>query len=82
MEVIHLTLFLMRLTHSTVKKALDGRKLVAVRLAGDHTPMQIGISTLAQERKPMILTVFEQHCRNMISDAGIPGMTTGDSNGT
>ena len=61
--------------------ALDGRKLVSVRLAGEHTPMQIGISTLAQERKPMILTVFEQHCRNLITDSGIPGMTLGDRNG-
>lgn len=58
--------------------ALDGRKLVSVRLAGEHTPMQIGISTLAQERKPMILTVFEQHCRDLISDESIPGMIRGD----
>lgn len=62
--------------------ALDGRKLVSVRLAGEHTPMQIGISTLAQERKPMILTVFEQHCRNLITNSGIPGMALGDGNGT
>ncbi len=61
--------------------ALDGRKLVSIRLAGEHTPMQIGISTLAQERKPMILTVFEQHCRSMITDAGIPGMTLGENDG-
>ena len=61
--------------------ALDGRKLVSVKLAGEHMPMQIGISTLAQERKPMILTVFEQHCRSLITDEGIPGMAIGDKNG-
>ncbi|MEM7636237.1 MAG: LysR substrate-binding domain-containing protein [Pseudomonadota bacterium] len=60
--------------------ALDGRKLVAVKLAGDHKPMRIGISTLAQERKPMILTVFEEHCRNLITDTNIPGMTVGGEN--
>ncbi len=62
--------------------ALDGRKLVPVKLAGDHKPMRIGISTLAQERKPMVLTVFEEHCRNLISDRSIPGMIWGDVNGT
>jgi DNA-binding transcriptional LysR family regulator len=61
--------------------ALDGRKLVSVKLAGDHKSMRIGISTLAQERKPMILAVFEQHCRNLISDASIPGMIGGEENG-
>lgn len=62
--------------------ALDGRKLVPVKLAGDHKPMRIGISTLAQERKPMILTVFEEHCRHLITDASIPGMTGGEQDGT
>ena len=62
--------------------ALDGRKLVSVKLAGNHKSMHIGISTLAQERKPMILAVFEQHCRNLISDASIPGMIGGEDNGT
>ena len=44
--------------------------------------MRIGISTLAQERKPMILTVFEEHCRSLITDASIPGMIVGEKNGT
>ena len=61
--------------------ALDGRKLVPVKLAGDHKPMRIGISTLAQERKPMILTVFEEHCRNLISETSIPGMARGEQDG-
>ncbi|MEP6335104.1 MAG: LysR substrate-binding domain-containing protein, partial [Anderseniella sp.] len=62
--------------------ALDGRTLVPVKLAGDHKPMRIGVSTLAQERKPMVLTVFEEHCRNLISDRSIPGMIWGEENGT
>jgi len=58
--------------------ALDGRKLVSVKLAGEHQPMRIGISTLAQERKPMILSVFEDHCRTLISNTHIPGMVGGE----
>ncbi len=55
---------------------------MSVKLAGEHKSMRIGISTLAQERKPMILAVFEQHCRNLISDASIPGMIGGEEDGT
>ncbi len=54
--------------------ALDGRELASVALAGDYKPMTIGIATLRQDRKPRILEAFEQHCRTMITDAGIPGM--------
>lgn len=53
---------------------LDGRKLVAVDLAGHHKPMTIGLATLHQEHKPMLLETFENHCRTMISKRGIPGM--------
>ncbi len=53
---------------------LDGRNLVAVDLAGQHKPMTIGLATLHQEHKPMLLETFERHCRKMISRRGIPGM--------
>ncbi|ASJ73915.1 LysR substrate-binding domain-containing protein [Granulosicoccus antarcticus] len=53
---------------------LDGRKLVAVDLVGEHKPMIIGLATLLQEHKPMLLETFEKHCRKMISKRGIPGM--------
>lgn len=55
---------------------LDGRKLKAVKLAGDHQPMKIGLATLQQEQKPMVLKVFEQHCREMITEKNIPGMVS------
>lgn len=56
--------------------ALDGRKLVAVKLAGRHRPMKVGVATLAQANKPRILLAFEEHCRNMITLKNIPGMTS------
>ncbi len=53
---------------------LDGRELVALDLAGQHKPMTIGLATLRQEHKPMLLETFESHCRKMISRRSIPGM--------
>ena len=54
--------------------ALDGRKLVSVKLEGNHKPMKIGIAVLSQHHKPRILQAFEQHCVDLISNAKIPGM--------
>ena len=53
---------------------LDGRSLKQIPLEGEHRPMKIGIASLVQERKPRLLQAFEDHCRDMISDGGIPGM--------
>lgn len=54
--------------------ALDGRKVVRIRLAGDHRPMTIGFATLKSLRKSRLLTAFANHARTFISDAYIPGM--------
>jgi DNA-binding transcriptional LysR family regulator len=54
--------------------ALDGRRLSRVRLSGDHRPMVIGVLTLAQRRKSLLVDAFAQHCRLLVSDAYIPGM--------
>ncbi|WP_181703802.1 LysR family transcriptional regulator [Chthonobacter albigriseus] len=54
--------------------ALDGRKVVRVRLAGDHRPMTMGLVTLARLKKSRLLEAFERHCQSFISDAYIPGM--------
>lgn len=54
--------------------AMDGRKLKAIPLTGKHKSMKIGIMTLIQERKPIILEAFEAHCRKLISARKIPGM--------
>jgi DNA-binding transcriptional LysR family regulator len=54
--------------------ALDGRRVVRVRLAGEHRPVTIGLATLQQLRKSRLLRSFESHCHSFISDAYIPGM--------
>ena len=54
--------------------ALDGRRVVRVRLAGEHRPMRIGIATLAQLTKSRLIGAFEAHCRAFVSDSYIPGM--------
>lgn len=53
---------------------LDGRELVALDLVGQHQPMTIGLATLHQEYKPLLLETFEKHCRELISKRAIPGM--------
>ena len=53
---------------------LDGRSVKTVKLAGKHKPMMIGIAKLLQNAKPKALNIFEQHCRELVSDQGIPGM--------
>ncbi len=54
--------------------ALDGRKVVRVRLSGEHRPMTIGLATLRHVKKSRLLTAFAAHARSFISDAYIPGM--------
>ncbi|MFG1416486.1 LysR family transcriptional regulator [Xanthobacter sp. V0B-10] len=54
--------------------ALDGRRVVRVRLSGDHRPMVVGTATVSQFKKSRLLQAFESHCRSFISDAYIPGM--------
>lgn len=54
--------------------ALDGRKVVRVRLAGDHRPMRIGLATLKSLRKSRLLTAFNEHAQEAISNDYVPGM--------
>ena len=54
--------------------ALDGKRLVRLRLAGTHRPMRIGLARLKQVKCSRIVEAFETHCRAFISDAYIPGM--------
>jgi hypothetical protein len=54
--------------------ALAGRRITRVRLSGDHRPMVIGVLTLSQRRKSLLVDAFAQHCRQLVSDASIPGM--------
>lgn len=55
--------------------ALDGKKLSLVKLSGDHKPMRVGIATLAHEHKTKTLVAFQEHCRKLITNNSIPGMS-------
>ncbi|GBQ85977.1 LysR family transcriptional regulator [Asaia krungthepensis NRIC 0535] len=55
-------------------RALDGKRLVRLRLRGDHRPMVIGMAMRQGERQSRLLEHFILHCRASISDQTIPGM--------
>ena len=55
--------------------ALDGRRLFRVALSGNPPPVRIGIAALKQLKKTRLVEVFERHCREMISESYVPGMT-------
>ena len=55
-------------------QALDGRKVVRIRLSGDHRPMTIGLLTLRQMREYRLRSAFLAHARSFISKHYIPGM--------
>ena len=54
--------------------AMDGRRVVRVRLSGENRPMTIGFATLKQLKKSRLLAAFATHAKSFISDAYIPGM--------
>lgn len=54
--------------------ALDGRRLVRLRLTGRHRPMVVGTAVVTDLRRTRLLSAFEAHCRSAISDRAIPGM--------
>ena len=56
--------------------ALDGRKVVRVRLAGDHRPMIVGSATLKVLAQTQLVRAFGSHCQHFVSDSYISGMVT------
>ena len=54
--------------------ALDGRKVVRVSLDGGHRPMIVGMATLAQLSRSRLVEMFQNHCRDLVTDKYIPGM--------
>lgn len=56
------------------KAALDGKRLVSLRLSGEHKPMRIGLIRIGQQVSTRLVRTFEEHCRNLISDNYVPGM--------
>jgi DNA-binding transcriptional LysR family regulator len=56
-------------------QALDGKRMVRVRLAGTHRPMQLGLATYKPMKQSRLTRVFMERCRAYISDQYIPGMS-------
>ncbi|MCS0495521.1 LysR family transcriptional regulator [Ancylobacter sp. MQZ15Z-1] len=54
--------------------ALDGRRLMRLRIAGDVPALRLGLATLANFRKSRLVDAFQSHCQSFISDSYIPGM--------
>jgi DNA-binding transcriptional LysR family regulator len=59
--------------------ALDGRRLLRVRLDGKHRPMILGVATLKSLRKTKLISAFSSHCQARISESYIPGMVAPQS---
>ena len=56
------------------QKSLDGSGLRYVPLCGDNPGLTLGVATLANIRKTILVETFSQFCREQISDEHIPGM--------
>ena len=54
--------------------ALDGRKVVNIKLSGKHQAMTVGLATLKILRKSRLIKAFCDHARHSISQEYIPGM--------
>jgi DNA-binding transcriptional LysR family regulator len=57
------------------KKSLDGSDLKYVPLSGNNPGLTLGIATLANLRKTIVVDIFSQFCHEQISTEKIPGMT-------
>ena len=58
------------------KKSLDGTDLTYLPLSGANPSLTLGVATLANVRKTMVVDMFSQFCSEQINAQGIPGMAT------
>ena len=56
------------------QKSLDGRELKYIPLSGNNPGLTLGIATLANTRKTIVVDIFSQFCHDQISTEKIPGM--------
>jgi DNA-binding transcriptional LysR family regulator len=56
------------------QNSLDGSRLTYVALSGYNPGLTLGIATLANIRKTIVVDIFSQFCREQISTDHIPGM--------
>jgi DNA-binding transcriptional LysR family regulator len=61
------------------QKSLDGSDLSYIPLSGYNPGLTLGIATLANVRKTMVVDIFSQFCTEHISTENIPGMTSLES---
>ena len=59
-----------------IDRALDGRPLVTVPLAGAPRPMILGVARHAETRPTRVVEGFLDHCRAEITASRIPGLLT------
>ena len=57
------------------QKSLDGSSLRYLPLSGFNPGLTLGIATLANIRKTIVVDIFSQFCREQINAAQVPGMT-------
>jgi DNA-binding transcriptional LysR family regulator len=57
-----------------VDRALDGRAIKMVRVAGAPRPMRLGIARLAEARPTRVVSAFLEHCRQVVAESGVPGL--------
>ncbi len=56
------------------RRSLDGSELSYVPLSGDNPGLTLGIATLANTRKTIVVDSFSQFCHEQINNEQIPGM--------
>jgi DNA-binding transcriptional LysR family regulator len=56
------------------KKSLDGSSLKYIPLSGFNPGLTLGIATLANIKKTIVVDIFSQFCHQQISTENIPGM--------
>ncbi|MCP4335324.1 MAG: LysR family transcriptional regulator [Gammaproteobacteria bacterium] len=56
--------------------SLDGSRLKYIPLSGQNPGLTLGIATLANIKKTIVVDIFSQFCREQISTEKIPGMAT------
>lgn len=57
------------------QKSLDGSSLRYLPLSGFNPGLTLGIATLANIRKTIVVDIFSQFCREQINSTQVPGMT-------
>lgn len=58
------------------RKSLDGSELKYVPLSGYNPGLTLGIATLGNVKKTIVVDIFSQFCREQINVKNIPGMTS------